>query len=119
MMDIRTIEGESTMNTHLGYSEDDLTADLRSWWDDQVADADDPFADPQPPPRTGTIFEVLPVVDSLGVVTALITIEKHVQFELPPGIIKAGGYRSFEEMVGDLLPKVRALVIKQRKKEAA
>ena len=106
------------MSTGLGYSEDDLTADLRTWWDDEVADADDPFGDPRPA-RTGTIFEVVPAVDSLGVVTALITIEKHVKFEVPPRIIRPGGYRSFEEMISDLLPKIRALVIKQRKKEAA
>ncbi|MEX0697738.1 MAG: hypothetical protein WD099_09355 [Dongiaceae bacterium] len=106
------------MSSSLGYSEDELTADLRSWWDDQVADANDPFANPVPH-QPGTIFEVVPVIDSLGVVTALITMEKHVKFEIPPRIIKAGGYRSFEEMIADLLPKVRALAIKKRKKEAA
>lgn len=106
------------MSSDFGYSEDDLAADLRIWWDDQVADADDPFSDPRPP-REGTIFEVVPVVDSLGVVTALLTIEKHVKFEVPPQIIKAGGYRSFEEMLAHLLTRIRALVIQRRKKEAA
>ena len=106
------------MSGDLGYSEDDLAVDLRSWWDDQVADADDPFADPLPP-KAGTIFEVVPVVDSLGVVTALITIEKHVKFEVPPSIIKPGGYRTFEEMLAHLLPRIRALKIQRRKKEAA
>jgi acyl carrier protein len=102
---------------HPSYSEDALIADLRRWWDEQVADEEDPFADP-PRPRAGTIFEVVPVVDSLGVVSALVTIEKHLDFEIPPQIIKPGGYRNFEEMIADLLPKVRALLIK-RKKEAA
>jgi hypothetical protein len=67
----------------------------------------------------GTIFEVVPIVDSLGVVTALLTIEKHVKFVVPPRIIKAGGYGSFEEMLAHLLPRVRALAIQRRKKEAA
>ena len=106
------------MSTDLAYSEDDLTADLRTWWNDQIANADDPFADPRPP-RSGTIFEVVPMIDSLGVVAALITIEKHVNFEVPPRIIKAGGYKDFEEMIADLLPKVSALAIKRRRKEAA
>jgi hypothetical protein len=118
MIDIRTIEDGFTMSTSLGYSEIDLIADLRTWWNDQVADAEDPFADPSPP-RTGTIFEVVPVIDSLGVVTALLTIEKHVNFEVPARIIRAGGYRSFDDMTADLLPKIRALVIRERKKEAA
>jgi hypothetical protein len=106
------------MSSDLDYSEDDLAADLKVWWDDQVADVDDPFADPRPP-REGTIFEVVPVVDSLGVVTALLTIEKHVNFEVPARIIKAGGYRSFEEMLAHLLPRIRSLVLQRRKKEAA
>lgn len=112
------MEGGIIMSASLGYSEIDLIADLQAWWNDQVAAAEDPFADPRPP-RAGTIFEVVPVVDSLGVVTALLTIEKHVNFEVPARIIRAGGYRSFEDMTAGLLPKIRALVIRERKKEAA
>ncbi len=100
------------------FSEKDLAADLQVWWDEQVESDDDPFAKPKPS-KKGTIFDVVPVVDSLGVVTALLTIEKHVGFEVPPGIIKRGGYASFPEMLGDLLPKVHALVAKKKSKEAA
>lgn len=106
------------MSADLGYSEEELTADLQIWWDEQVSDSDDPFAEPSGP-RTGTIFEVVPMVDSLAVVTALITIENHVKFEIPPQIIRAGGYGDFPRMIADLLPKVRALVLKKHKKEAA
>lgn len=116
MTDIRTGEGASEMNGDLDYSEDDLAADLRDWWNDQVAVDDDPFADPRPP-KVGTIFEVVPVVDSLGVVTALVTIEKHVNFKVPPSVIKAGGYRDLEEMLGHLLPRIRALAVKKRQRE--
>ena len=106
------------MSSDLDYSEDDLAADLKVWWDDQVADVNDPFCNPRPP-REGTIFEVVPVVDSLGVVTALLTVEKHVNFKVPVRIIKAGGYRSFEEMIAHLLPRVRTLAFQRRNKEAA
>lgn len=106
------------MSVDLGYSETDLAADLRTWWDEQVNLDNDPFADPSPP-RVGTIFEVLPVVDSLGVVTGLLTVEGHINMKAPPRLIKRGGYRNVEEMVGDLLPKVRAYVLGQRKQEAA
>jgi hypothetical protein len=104
------------MSGDLGYSEDDLAADLREWWNDQVATDNDPFADPLPP-KAGTIFEVVPLVDSLGVVTALITIEKHVDFKVPPSVIKAGGYRSLEDMLGHLLPKIWAMAVKKRQRE--
>lgn len=104
------------MSASLSYSEKALIADLRKWWDEQVEQ--DPFAAP-PQPRSETILDLVPVIDSLGVVAALVTIERRLDFEISPQIIKAGGYRNFEEMIADLLPKVRALLIKQRKKEAA
>lgn len=92
--------------------EAELIKDLQAWWDDQVGGGpDDPFADPAP--STGTIFDVIPVIDSLGVVTALITIEKHVGFKVPPHVIRRGGYNSFDDMVSDLLPKLQVLVTKK------
>jgi hypothetical protein len=116
--DIRTAKGGSGMSSDLGYSEDDLVAELHGWRDAQLAAAaDDPFADP--PPATGTIFEVIPVFDSLAVVTVLVTIEKHVNFKIPVSIIKPGGYETFEEMMGHILPAIRVLAEEKQKREAA
>jgi hypothetical protein len=106
------------MSANPGYSEIDLIDELRAWWDSQVGDAQDPFATPHPP-HAGTIFEIVVAVDSLCVVSALAKITKHIKIPVPPGIIKPGGYCSFEEMMSDLLPKIRVLMIKQSKKEAA
>ena len=103
------------------YSEEALSADLRAWWDGEVGGEDDPFADPKPA-ASGTIFDVLPAIDSLGCVNGLLTIEKHVGFEVPSRILRRGGYSSFEDMTLDLLPKVRAMVERRqppRRKEAA
>lgn len=86
-----------------------LLADLKIWWDEQVG-KDDPFAPPKPAP--GTIMDVLPEVDSLATVTALIVIEKHLQCEVPPSVIRPGGYHSFEDMTRDMLPKLPALIAK-------
>ncbi len=98
----------------LGYDEEALAKDLRLWWDDQVGGGeDDPFADPKP--ASGTIFDVIPEIDSLGVVTGLITIEKHVGFNVPPSVIRPGGYNNFDDMVNDLLPKIQALAEKRKK----
>ena len=94
------------------YSEASLADDLREWWDAEVGGADDPFADPKP--ISGTIFDVLPAIDSLEIVNGLLTIEKHVGFEVPSQIIRRGGYSSFEDMTSDLLPKVRAMVERRR-----
>lgn len=107
--------------TEQSYSDEALTADLRAWWDGEVGGADDPFADPKPA-LSGTIFDVLPAIDSLGCVNGLLTIEKHVGFEVPPSILRRGGYSSFDDMTADLLPKVRAMMERRRtprRKEAA
>jgi len=100
----------------LGYSEQDLIKDLQGWWETEVAGADDPFAPPKPPP--GTICDVQPDVDSLAVVKRLIILDKHVGFEIPPSVVRRGGYRSFHDMVADLMPKIRAHYIKRQKKQA-
>lgn len=94
------------------YSEAGLTGYLRTWWDGEVGGIDDPFAGLKPP--AGTIFDVLPEIDSLGAVNGLLTIEKHVGFEVPSRIIRRGGYSSFDDMTADLLPKVRAMVERRR-----
>ena len=106
-------------NGPLGYSENDLARDLRAWWDEQVGNGDDPFADPVPSRGPDTIFEVIPELDSLAMVEGLITAEKHVGFEIPPCVIRRGGYSSFDDMVGDLLPKLRDEASKRNRSEKA
>jgi hypothetical protein len=97
------------------YDEAALTKDLQAWWDDQVGGlADDPFG--APPVPEGTIFDVLPAVDSLGVVSGLITIEKHVGMKVPARVIRRGGYKDFGDLTRDLLPKISALVERSKEK---
>ncbi|MEZ5972606.1 MAG: hypothetical protein R3C31_12410 [Hyphomonadaceae bacterium] len=91
-----------------------LTSELQGWWNEQVANPDDPFADPPTP--TGTIFDVLPVLDSLAAVTGLIAIEKHVPFKVTSRVIRKGGYNSFEDMISDLMPKLEKLADKHAEK---
>jgi hypothetical protein len=97
------------------FDEGALLRDLRIWWDNQVGgSATDPFA--APPHAKGTIFDVLPAIDSLGVVSGLITLENHAGIKIPARIIRRGGYKDFEDMTSDLLPKVKALVEKNKQK---
>lgn len=100
------------MTGSLRYEEPGLVAELRNWWEEQVG-ADDPFAPPKP--ITETIYDLQPEIDSLAVVTCLVIIEKHLGFEVSPAVIRRGGYRSFDDMVADLLSKTRALARKQQK----
>jgi|HubBroStandDraft_1064217.scaffolds.fasta_scaffold421372_2 hypothetical protein len=98
----------------VGFDNKALLAEMKAWWDEQVG-KDDPFASPKPPP--GTIMDVLPEVDSLATVTALIVMEKYLPCEVPPSVIRPGGYHSFEDMTQDMLPKLHGLVAKHAAKQ--
>lgn len=111
-------EGRRHMTTGSRYSESGLLKEMQDWWDTEVGGrSDDPFAEPRPP-RGGTIYELVPEINSLGSVSVLIIVEKHVGFEIPPQVIKRGGYCGFDEMASDLLPKIRTLVGKKRRDAA-
>ena len=98
----------------VGFDKKALLADLKTWWDAQVG-KDDPFALPKPPP--GTIMDVLPNIDSLATVEALVVMEKHLPCEVPPTVIRPGGYHSFEDLTQDMLPKLQGLVDKHLGKQ--
>lgn len=98
-----------------GYDESALVKELKEWWDEQVSD-DDPFAESKPP--AGTIFDVLPAIDSLGMVSGLVAVEKHVPFKVPVRVIRRGGYNSFDDLVSDLMPKLRTLAEKHKARQA-
>ena len=46
------------------FDEKALTADLKSWWDAEVSDEDDPFAPSKLP--AGTIFDALPAIERIA-----------------------------------------------------
>jgi hypothetical protein len=94
-----------------GFDEKALAADLKSWWESEVAADDDPFAPAKMP--VGTIFDALPAIDSLGVVSALLTVEKHVPFKVTPKLIRAGGYNSLEDLIDDFTTKLKVLAEKR------
>ena len=95
------------------FDEPALLKDLQDWWDSEVG-GDDPLAPPKPP--GGTIFDALPAIDSLGVVTSLIVMETHLPCKVPPRLIRPGGYNSFDDLVADMMPKLRDLVRKHVEK---
>ena len=77
---------------------------LREFWAQEAKDKkDDPFA---PVPNvSGTIYEVLPELDSLTIVKSIRKVEKILGIEIPLTLIKAGGYCSETEFLDDMIPK--------------
>jgi hypothetical protein len=96
------------------FNEKQLIAELQTWWDDQIA-LDDPFSEPKA--ASGTIFDALPMVDSLATVSALLMVAKHVPFRVTPKIIKKGGYTDFDDLVTDMMPKLKELSQKHELKQ--
>jgi hypothetical protein len=95
------------------FPEREVEDSLKEWWKSEaIKIADDPFA---PVPKTvGTLYELLPPLDSLTIVRSLLVVEKILDIEVPVGLVKTGGYQSREEMLKDLLPKLRRLFEKSR-----
>lgn len=91
-----------------------LKATLEQWWETEALErSNDPFA--KPPKATGTIYDLLPALDSLTIIRSFIVIEKVLDFQVPVTLVKAGGYSTRDEMLKDLLPKLRELYEKRQK----
>ncbi len=84
--------------------EADLISELRQWHEERQDDPDAPPANP----NTAGAFSGLPMIDSKAVATASPIINKYLGVRLDVKHIRRGGYGSFEELVGDLVPKLRA-----------
>lgn len=96
------------------FPESKIRAALIEFWNKTSAEnVDDPFA--QELSAKGTIYDLLPDMDSLTVVNSLLLIEEILGIEVPAKIVKAGGYTSQKQMLDDLLPKIRKEFEKNRK----
>jgi hypothetical protein len=86
-------------------NEPNLLSDLRRWYDEQKQNPDAPPSNP----ATAGAWSHLPDIDSKAVVKASPIIKKYLGVRLDPKLIRKGGYKSFDHLVGDLLPKLREL----------
>ncbi|MEP1930129.1 MAG: hypothetical protein ABJJ37_02485, partial [Roseibium sp.] len=55
----------------------------------------------------GSIISKTPAIDSKRVLDASSVTKEIIDIEIPPEIIKPGGYDACNEMLDDLLPKLR------------
>jgi len=53
-------------------------------------------------------------IDSLVVVEILCVVDPIVGFELPDSVVRAGGYKSVESALADLLPRIEKLWTKRK-----
>jgi hypothetical protein len=84
-----------------------LKAELTAWFAHETAAIDADLDAKAPSGAGGSIISVSPAIDSKRVVDATIITEEVIGIELPPEIIKPGGYDSCEAMLDDLIPKLK------------
>ena len=90
---------------------------IRFWTDESLERSKDPFA--PAPKMSGTLYDLLPELDSLTIVQSFLTVEKILGLKIPVRLIRSGGYKSQNEFLADLLPKFRNHFEKQIKKVRA
>ena len=85
----------------------ELTSALEAWFEEETAAIDGTAASDAPSGEGGSIVAMRPAIDSKRVVDATVITKKVLGIELPPAIIKPGGYASCEEMIADIVPKLK------------
>lgn len=93
----------------------ELRRRLKGWFDEETAAIDGIAISAAPSGSGGSIIGVGPAIDSKRVVDATIITEKVLNIELPPAIIRPGGYDNFEQMISDLVPKLQKVFIGELK----
>lgn len=88
-----------------------LVAALEEWFEEETAAIDGSIEAGAPSGSGGSIMGMRPAIDSKRVIDATVVTKKLLEIELPPQIIKPGGYDSCEEMIADLVPKLEKVFI--------
>lgn len=81
-----------------------LRADLKAKYDASKTDSDRPPSNP----ATQGAFDHAPDLDSKTVATWSGDVKKHLGAKLDPGLIRKGGYTSFDDFWAEMAPKLRA-----------
>jgi hypothetical protein len=92
-----------------------LIAELEAWFETETASIDGTVVTGAPSGTGGSIIATGPAIDSKRVVDATVVTKQVLGIELPPEIIKPGGYNSCAEMIADIVPKLEKVFIGERK----
>jgi hypothetical protein len=92
-----------------------LIAELEAWFEEETSSIDGAVIAGAPSGTGGSIIATGPAIDSKRVVDATVITKQVLGIELPPEIIKPGGYNSCEEMITDIVPKLEKVFTGERK----
>jgi len=106
-METLTSQSVPTALNQLGPS---LAANLKSWWEEECADWDALVEgeDIEELPGGADLWDCMPDVDSKAVARTSPIFERSLGIPLDVKLIRRGGYKSIDEFVADLVPKMLA-----------
>ena len=85
----------------------ELVSQLEAWFEQETVPVDGAPGGDAPSGEGGSIIGMRPAIDSKRVVDATVVTKKVPGIELPPAIIKPGGYTSCAGMIDDIVPKLK------------
>lgn len=88
-----------------------LKAALEVWFEEEIEAIDGSVGGDAPSGGGGSIFGMRPAIDSKRVLDATAITKKILEIDLPPEIIKPGGYDSCADMIADIVPKLERVFI--------
>ncbi|MER9056695.1 hypothetical protein [Mesorhizobium sp. M0910] len=93
----------------------ELLKRLQEWFDNEAASIDDVISKSAPSGTGGSVVSGRPTIDSKRIVDTTVITEEVLGIELPPEIIKPGGYNDFQEMADHLVPLLKRVFTKDLK----
>jgi hypothetical protein len=102
-----TSAGGTDRSAEFDAKAEELKKQLRAWYDDETSAIDGSILGEAPSGSGGSIMDFGPTIDSKRVVDATLITETVLGIELPPEIIKPGGYNGFEEMIDHIIPLLK------------
>ncbi len=88
-----------------------LIVELEAWFQEEAEAIDAGVESGAPSGSGGSIMGMRPAIDSKRVLDATAVTKKVLEIDLPPEIIKPGGYDSCAEMIADIVPKLERVFI--------
>lgn len=115
-MDTTTIPVRGALNADPGQLGGFLIADLYAWWEQECGDWDALVEGKSREALIGgeDLWNCMPDVDSKAVARTSPIFERYLGIPLDIKLIRRGGYKSIDEMVGDLVPKMLEIVKAKR-----
>lgn len=84
-----------------------LVAELEAWFAEEAESIDGVIEAGAPAGMGGSIMGMRPAIDSKRVIDATVVTKRVLGIELPPNIIRPGGYTTCDEMIADIVPKLK------------